>query len=327
MGPTEKKSIDDAADVARYTGSSKTVARHIPWDTVDDFAGLAAGSNVTCQRTCVRPTLTAARARRERPPGLAASPRAGDGGITRRPPSTGTTQDVAGPLRGAILRGAAGQDPDTATRVTNVPAMRLEAGTRYFERDTAVAILRRPPLPDDRMARARFLRARGHRDAVGACTRASMGSSGSRRAPSCSSRPGVSHEYRGCEDLIVYNCLFRADLDEAELMWAFRDGHLGVVVQSRKRVDRPVRTGRPWWCSSTKASSGPCLPHSNRSVVVRRRPDHGPASSHTYCLPWTWSPPPVARATRWDRPIDRSGRCRVSAQGDVAGHRPSVDAR
>ena len=34
--------VEDAATVARYTGIAKTVALHIPWDTVDDFAGLAA---------------------------------------------------------------------------------------------------------------------------------------------------------------------------------------------------------------------------------------------------------------------------------------------
>ena len=34
--------VEDAATVARYTGIAQTVALHIPWDTVDDFAGLAA---------------------------------------------------------------------------------------------------------------------------------------------------------------------------------------------------------------------------------------------------------------------------------------------
>ena len=34
--------VEDAATVARYTGIARTVALHIPWDTVDDFAGLAA---------------------------------------------------------------------------------------------------------------------------------------------------------------------------------------------------------------------------------------------------------------------------------------------
>src|SRR3954453_1995867 len=34
--------IEDAATVAEYTGVAKTVALHIPWDSVDDFRGLAA---------------------------------------------------------------------------------------------------------------------------------------------------------------------------------------------------------------------------------------------------------------------------------------------
>ena len=37
--PFEK--IDDAATVARYTGIVKSVALHIPWDRVDDYAGFA----------------------------------------------------------------------------------------------------------------------------------------------------------------------------------------------------------------------------------------------------------------------------------------------
>ncbi len=34
--------VDDAATVARYTGIAKSVALHIPWDRVDDYAALAA---------------------------------------------------------------------------------------------------------------------------------------------------------------------------------------------------------------------------------------------------------------------------------------------
>src|SRR5262245_56347394 len=33
--------VEDAATVARYTGIARTVALHIPWDRVEDFAGLA----------------------------------------------------------------------------------------------------------------------------------------------------------------------------------------------------------------------------------------------------------------------------------------------
>jgi L-rhamnose isomerase/sugar isomerase len=39
---TALEKIDDAATVARYTGVAKTVALHIPWDKVDDFAAMAA---------------------------------------------------------------------------------------------------------------------------------------------------------------------------------------------------------------------------------------------------------------------------------------------
>ena len=47
--------------------------------------------------------------------------------------------------------------------------------------------------------------------------------------------PGVGHEYRQCEDIRVYNCLFRADLADAELMWAFRDDHLRVLFDPLPR--------------------------------------------------------------------------------------------
>lgn len=54
--------------------------------------------------------------------------------------------------------------------------------------------------------------------------------------------PGVEHEYRGCHDAWVYNCFFRAELDELELIWAFRDSQLGPLFnptglpRSRSRV-------------------------------------------------------------------------------------------
>jgi L-rhamnose isomerase / sugar isomerase len=38
---TAQEKIDDAAQVHRYTGVAPTVAVHIPWDRVDDYAGLA----------------------------------------------------------------------------------------------------------------------------------------------------------------------------------------------------------------------------------------------------------------------------------------------
>src|SRR5260370_16927390 len=37
--------IADAAQVHRYTGVTPTVALHIPWDSVDSYAGLAAAAS------------------------------------------------------------------------------------------------------------------------------------------------------------------------------------------------------------------------------------------------------------------------------------------
>ena len=77
--------------------------------------------------------------------------------------------------------------------------------------------------------------------------------------------PGAGHEYRACEDMRVYNCLFRAELVDAELMWARRDRLLGPLfdrgnpstggfprsyveldpVATRRVIDalEPIRTG------------------------------------------------------------------------------------
>ena len=41
--------------------------------------------------------------------------------------------------------------------------------------------------------------------------------------------PGVAHGYRGCRDMEVYNCFFRAELAEFELLWAARDDALGAL--------------------------------------------------------------------------------------------------
>lgn len=56
--------------------------------------------------------------------------------------------------------------------------------------------------------------------------------------------PGAGHEYRGCVDMRVLNCFFRAELDALELSWAFRDTGLrrlfyppGTAVP---RGERPV---------------------------------------------------------------------------------------
>jgi len=41
--------------------------------------------------------------------------------------------------------------------------------------------------------------------------------------------PGVAHEYRENDEAHVYNCLFRAELIDAELLWARRDPLLGSL--------------------------------------------------------------------------------------------------
>jgi AraC family L-rhamnose operon transcriptional activator RhaR len=41
--------------------------------------------------------------------------------------------------------------------------------------------------------------------------------------------PGVAHGYRGCRDMEVYNCFFRAELSDFELLWAARDDALGAL--------------------------------------------------------------------------------------------------
>jgi AraC family L-rhamnose operon transcriptional activator RhaR len=49
--------------------------------------------------------------------------------------------------------------------------------------------------------------------------------------------PGAGHEYRSCEDMRVYNCLFRAELLDAELMWARRDRRLGPLFDSGRSIE------------------------------------------------------------------------------------------
>jgi hypothetical protein len=53
---------------------------------------------------------------------------------------TATLPELTGPARGAILRGAHGQDPAAPSRLMIAPPMRREAGSRYFDDDSAVAI-------------------------------------------------------------------------------------------------------------------------------------------------------------------------------------------
>ena len=123
--------------------------------------------------------------------------------------------------------------------------MRREASSRYFERDTAVAIFVAHHFPTigwhehDFYELAVISTGRGIHESEHGVIPVEAGTV-------VFIPPGVSHEYRGCEDLIVYNCLFREELDEAELMWAFRDGHLSVLFnpdsQSSDRSHRPPVT-------------------------------------------------------------------------------------
>jgi AraC family L-rhamnose operon transcriptional activator RhaR len=150
--------------------------------------------------------------------------------------------ELTGPARGTILLGAHGQDPEAPSRKSIAPPMRREAGSRYFEDDAAVAIFVAHHYPTIGWHEHDF-----YELAVIATGRAlhesEQGTIPVEAGTAVFIPPGVSHEYRGCQDLIVYNCLFRADLDEAELMWALRDGHLSVLFNpdnlSRDRALRP----------------------------------------------------------------------------------------
>jgi AraC family L-rhamnose operon transcriptional activator RhaR len=64
--------------------------------------------------------------------------------------------------------------------------------------------------------------------------------------------PGVGHEYRSCVDMRVLNCFFRAELDDLELAWAFRDSGL-------RRLFNPT---------------GVAVVKGERQVVVRQLDEH-----------------------------------------------------
>jgi AraC family L-rhamnose operon transcriptional activator RhaR len=145
--------------------------------------------------------------------------------MTRAPEATAPATDR---LRGRILRGALGQEPGAPSRLSLAPPMRRESGHRYFEGDSAVAIFVAHHYPTIKWHEHDFYElaviSSGH-----GLHESEHGIIPVQAGSVVFIPPGVSHEYRGCEDLIVYNCLFRADLDEAELMWAFRDGHLSLL--------------------------------------------------------------------------------------------------
>ena len=203
--------------------------------------------------------------------------------------------------------------------------MRLEAGSRYFERDTAVAIFVAHHFPTigrhehDFYELAVISTGRGLHESEHGIVPVEAGTV-------VFIPPGVSHEYRGCEDLIVVNCLFRAELDEAELMWAFRDGHLSVLFnpdsQSSDRAHRP-----PVTVQLDDDQLGAVLdalePIRTGTPVARTRT--GQLAHLLLALDV------VATARRANDPTDARATApavvAASLELDVARHRPPLDAR
>jgi AraC family L-rhamnose operon transcriptional activator RhaR len=50
--------------------------------------------------------------------------------------------------------------------------------------------------------------------------------------------PGVSHGYKMCDDMIVYNCFLRVETAQFDLPWASRDGRLGRLFSPVGLVPR-----------------------------------------------------------------------------------------
>lgn len=145
--------------------------------------------------------------------------------MTRSPRATTA---AAGRARDGGILSALGQHPDAPSRLSLAPPMRRESGHRYFEGDSAVAIFVAHHYPTIKWHEHDFYELAVISSGYG-LHESEHGVIPVEAGTVVFIPPGVSHEYRGCEDLIVYNCLFQADLDEAELMWAFRDGHLSSL--------------------------------------------------------------------------------------------------
>lgn len=76
--------------------------------------------------------------------------------------------------------------------------------------------------------------------------------------------PGVSHGYKMCDELVVYNCFLRSEAAQFDLPWAPRDGRLGRLF------DPPGLTPRlPVVVNLDEASLVECLGHLD---AIRRRP-------------------------------------------------------
>ena len=120
--------------------------------------------------------------------------------------------------------------------------------------------------------------------------------------------PGVAHGYRGCRDMEVYNCFFRAELAEFELLWAARDDALGGLVRTRRD---PAPPGRP--CRHPGGPGG--------LRAMRHRTRRDPPRGSVRAKPRAPDRPPAARpgsdrqarsAVRPDSPPNGGSRRHVS---------------
>ena len=128
--------------------------------------------------------------------------------------------------------------------------------------------------------------------------------------------PGVGHGYRQPARRRVYNCFFRAELDELELIWVFRDTAPSQAVQSR-----PASRARG--CARSRSVSS----------RARAKPDAARLLSILNSSRWpTAGADPGARAgplarRRWTCSRPR-GRTRRLDAGRAAGHasrRPGLE--
>ena len=127
--------------------------------------------------------------------------------------------------------------------------------------------------------------------------------------------PGAGHEYRSCVEMRVLNCFFRAELDELELAWAFRDPGLRRLFNPTG-VDRPQ--GRP---SGRRAPA-----RRARAVPDARGPGGHPRAAARTSHPARGAGAPAGRPRLpRGRRRDRA-RARARATGDLAARRAGVRA-
>src|SRR6478735_5659744 len=95
--------------------------------------------------------------------------------------------------------------------------------------------------------------------------------------------PGVAHGYRGCRDMEVYNCFFRAELSEFELLWAPGTTPWGPCSGAAgPSVSRTIMSSSRW---TGRPSSNASL-NSTRSATRIRPSEAMRARSAACCLPW-----------------------------------------